>query len=741
VTDSPFPLRRGCRIVGGVFTAALLGLTAAEARAELKGTPLQAQRITAAPVIDGRLDDVAWQAAPFALDTWRSYNPLHGQSAPQTTDVWIAYDSQYLYFAFQCHDPEPARIRTSITRRDNIWNDDWVGFSLDALGTGQVAYHLMVNPSGVQLDMLNSSGSGEDQSPDWVWDSAGRINDKGYAAEIRLPLETLRFAGGDRVTMGILFWRRVSRLGMSTSWPNLAPNEWVFQHHAPLVFDHLKPRPIREVIPSATYAGQQSRNATGDWQGLDGRGEIGFSGKLGLTPTITLDATVNPDFSQVESDAFQVEVNQRFPVFFSEKRPFFMEGAGLFNVAGVGGGDSNMNTAVHTRRIVDPIFGAKLTGSLGRWRFGTLVARDQAAGRDLALDDPRADHDATFAIGRVQYSLNPSSFAGAIYTDVEHANGHNRAVGADMNLNMRGSQSLSMMLLRTSTRDAGTLDESKGSAGQINYGLSRRRFDAYGQVEHYDRAFRMDTAFYNRTGFTSGWFFGAVSFYPDKKVPWLYRIVPFTFTGGGRDRVQEGHERYSVNGIRFNTTRSGFFRVDYNVAREPWQGVEYDTSRVRAFGNVQIVRWLRVYANFNAGGAIFYDATAPFQGDSSSTTLELTFQPSSRLTEDVSIQHVDFNRRDTSAGVYELTLINTRTTYQFSRQLYARGIVQYDSSRRRVLTDLLGSYELRPGTVLFVGYGSLLERRTFDGEIDRNADHYRTTRRGLFLKASYLHRF
>jgi Domain of unknown function (DUF5916)/Carbohydrate family 9 binding domain-like len=713
----------------------------AEAHGDLKGTPLTAHRATAAPVIDGRLDDVAWQTAPLALDTWRSYNPLYGQATPQTTEVWVAYDAQYLYLAFQCNDPEPARVRTSITRRDNIWNDDWVGFSLDALGTGQVAYHLMVNPSGVQLDMLNSSNSGEDQAPDWVWDSAGRRNEKGYAAEIRLPLETLRFKGGDRVTMGILFWRRVSRLGMSTSWPNLAPNEWVFQHHAPLVFDQLQPRPIREVIPSATYAGQQTRDVGGAWQGLDGRGDVGASGKLGLTSTITLDATVNPDFSQVESDAFQVEVNQRYPVFFSEKRPFFMEGAGLFNVAGAGNGDNNLNTAVHTRKIVDPIFGGKLTGSLGRLTFGTLVARDQAAGRDRPADDPREGHDATFVIGRAQYSLNPSNFAGLIYTDVEQASGYNRAAGADLSLNMRGGQSLSAMVLRTSTRDVVTLENSSGAAGQFNYGVSRRRFDLFGLAEHYDRDFRMDTAFYRRTGFTSGWVFGALSLYPDKKIPWLYRIVPFTFTGGGRDRIQEGDERYSVNGIRFHTTRNGFFRVDYYAAREPWQGVEYDTSRIRAFGGLQIVSWLRVFANFNVGGAIYYDDTAPFQGDSRSTSLDLTFQPNARLTEDVSIQRVDFDRRDTGADVYSLTLVNTRTTYQFSRQLYARGIVQYDSSRRRILTDLLGSYELRPGTVLFVGYGSLLERRAFDGEPSDAADGYRTTHRGLFLKASYLHRF
>ncbi len=327
---------------------------------------LTAVRAGTPPVIDGTLDDAIWQGASFPADRWTSYNPMHGDTIPQQTQVWIAYDTRYLYFAFQCDDPEPARIKTSITRRDNIWSDDWVGFSLDALGTGQVSYHLMVNPSGVQLDMLNTSGGGEDTSPDWVWDSAGRLNDKGYAVEIRLPLQSIRFKGGSQVRMGVLFWRRVSRLGVSVSWPGLAPNEWVFQHHAALQFTELQARPTRELIPSVTYAGQQERATPVGWAALDDNGEVGVSGKVGVTSTITLDATLNPDFSQVESDAFQVEVNQRFPVFFSEKRPFFMEGAGLFNLAGVGGGDSSMVTAVHTRRIVDPLYGAKVTGSQGR---------------------------------------------------------------------------------------------------------------------------------------------------------------------------------------------------------------------------------------------------------------------------------------------------------------------------------------------------------------------------------------
>jgi hypothetical protein len=370
--------------------------------------PMLATHVTRPPVIDGRLDDDAWAGAPLPTGAWRSYNPLYGDQIEQQTTVWAAYDRQALYFAFRCDDPDPSGIKTSITKRDNIWADDWVGLSLDALGSGQSSYHLMVNPSGIQLDMINTISGNEDTSPDWIWESAGHVTDRGYVVEIKLPLQSIRFASGENVRMGILFWRRVSRSGVSVSWPALQPGKWVFETHAGLVFKDLDAVPTREVIPSATYSRNQDRSTPSAWK-TDATGDLGISGKWGVTSTMTLDATVNPDFSQVESDAFQVEVNQRYPVFFSEKRPFFMEGAGLFNLAGNGQGDASMLYGVHTRNIVDPIVGAKFTGTAGPVTFGTLTALDQGPGHTEDETDPLHGKDKLFQIGRAQVALKKGS--------------------------------------------------------------------------------------------------------------------------------------------------------------------------------------------------------------------------------------------------------------------------------------------------------------------------------------------
>jgi hypothetical protein len=723
------------RVTRGLARSVVLILlvsgSAAEAQ-EFVRPELQAARVAQPPVIDGALDDAAWQGAPLPTGEFLSYNPLYGSPIPQQTTVWMSYDADYLYFAFKCDDPDPSGIKTSVTRRDNIWQDDWVGLSLDALGTGQLSYHLMVNASGVQLDMLNSVAGTEDQSPDWIWDSASRLTETGFTAEIRLPLRSIRLRGGDNTRMGILFWRRISRLGVSVSWPALDPGAWVFERHANLHFESIQPRLAREMLPSVTYGRTTLRDAPARWGAASSRGDVGISTKVGLTSTITLDATINPDFSQVESDVFQVEVNQRFPVFFGEKRPFSMEGAGIFVLAGAGNGDNTLRTAVHTRHIIDPIFGAKLTGSAGLVTFGTLSAVDDAG------DDQRI-----FNIGRAQYSLGPSNYVGALYTDVASAGTHNRVAGADLRWRVNESQRLDAFVLASNSRLERDGDTVAGIAAQVNYNYSTRRFAASGSFEHYDDDFRMDTAFMNRVGVTNAWGYSEYNFYPDNtKHPWLRRIALFSFSQGGSDQIAGGNEFVQVAGARINFSRQGFLRVDRSWGFEHWAGHRFTRGRPRAFGEIQLFHWVALDARVSTGHAVFYDPATPVQGRSFEYSAGMTLQPSGRFAQRIGYQRVAFDHATTGARVYTLDIVNTRTTYQFTRALALRGILQYDSARKRVLTDFLGSYEPRPGTVVYAGYGALIEQRDFvDGQWVAGRGNFLTTQRGLFFKASYLYRF
>jgi hypothetical protein len=682
---------------------------------------LSAQRVTTPPRLDGVLDDEAWSAGPQTLDPWMSYNPMRGQQELLRTQVWVAYDDKAIYFAFKCLDPEPDKIRTTISRRDNVWNDDWVGVSLDSSRAGQIAYHMFINPSGIQMDALQSRN--EDTAVDWTWQSAGRVDAQGYTVEVRLPLQSIRFKGGADVRMGALFYRRSSRHGLSWSWPAMPDGEWVFENHAQVSFGELRQPLLLEVIPSSTVSRNESRAAgQADWQSPRSKADFGASVKYGITSTMTLDATINPDFSQVESDAFEVEVNNRFPIFFSEKRPFFMEGFGLFNLAGTGG-DGTMRTAVHTRRIVDPSAGIKLTGTAGKYTFGTLVAPDASVGPDA--------HKA-FSVGRAVRNFGDAQYVGALVTDTEFRSDHNRVVAADISLRHGPNFRWNGNFIATRSSDAAGV-QSDGLGGQWSYSYDTRRYNVAGQVEHFDPGFRMDTAFVNRVGITRAWQYQALSFYPTGRFGWVRRVNPFVWMVGARDRAQGGDEFLWIPALRFNFTRSGYLRVDKGMGHETFGHQRFRTGRTMVDGGAQWTKWLNLAGTFNSGPAVFYDLVSPFQGRQRTLAARIGLQPSTRLNNQINYTFVHFERETTGATVYDVHVINLRNTYQFNRQFLLRAITQYDSSRRRVLGDFLASYELAPGTVVHGGYGSLWERPEYNP--------YQATARAFFFKASYLAHF
>ena len=715
-------MHRGPRAFPFATAVCALTLACTAVASAQPSAPIQVRRAVTPPALDGVLDDELWQAEPVPAGTWVSYNPLRGEPARQATTVWMGYDDEALYFAFQCVDPEPDRIRTTITRRDNAWNDDWVALSLDSTGTGQVAYHMFVNPSGIQMDALNTGANGEDTAPDWIWQSAGKIDSAGYTVEIRLPLESIRFRGGPEVRMNVMFFRRNSRMGLSWSWPEMAPGQWVFETQVPVAFSNLRQRRLLEVIPSATLAADDTRALDRGWTGTRSRGDLGVSVKYGVTSTVTLDATVNPDFSQVESDAFQVEVNQRFPVFFSEKRPFFMEGLGLFNLAGTGG-DASMRTAVHTRRIVDPSAGVKLTGTAGRQTFAVLSTADAS---------PPGNRQKVFTIGRLTRNLGQGEYVGVLAAATEFGTEHNRAAGVDFVLRHGESFSWNGSLVHAGSRTPAG-DARSGVGAQVSYSYGTRRVNVQGQVEHYGRGFQMDTAFLNRVGITRAWQYQEVQFYPDARYSWIRRIAPFFWVTRAEDRLQGGSELFALPGIRFNFTRQGNLRLDFGRGHETFAGRRFTTGRVNVNGGAQFTRWLNVGGWFSRGPGVYYDAFEPFGGTSISRGIDVGLQPNANLSHGFSYNFVTFARPG-GERVFAVHVVNLRNTYQFTPRFLVRAIAQFDSARRRVLGDVLASYELSPGTVVHAGYGSLFDSLAPGQPYDASA-------RAFFFKASYLARF
>jgi hypothetical protein len=417
--------------------------------------------------IDGELNEAPWKL-PAINKEFKTTFPHYGDPLGQETKVWAAYDKRNLYFAFKCLDTEPHKIKTSIARRDNISRDDLVGIILDASGSRQTSYEFYVNPNGIQQDAVNSavSVSGSDQSPDFVWDSAGKITSDGYQVEVRIPLESIRYQAAKEVKMGIIFIRQISRLGTKGAWPELQPGQTTFNFMAALVYKGLKGALKLEILPNFTYSRNDERQDPDNWT-KETDTNIGVGLKYGITSSITAEATVNPDFSQVESDAFQVEVNQRYPVFYSEKRPFFMESKEVLDFSVVKWG--MMPVPVHTRQIVDPGWALKFSGSAGRMNFALLAANDRSPGRAWSMGlNPDEGKKAFFGIVRAKYNIGSDNSIGILYSGRHFAGQGNDVAGADLKYRFSKNIRASLSYLHSATRESENEPLQKGNAWNAN---------------------------------------------------------------------------------------------------------------------------------------------------------------------------------------------------------------------------------------------------------------------------------
>ncbi len=688
------------------------------------------------PHIDGILDDEAWQYT-IVDTTFYTYNPTYGDTLPQKTLIYLAYDSDYLYFAFHCFDNEPDKIKTSVSQRDQIFSDDWVGLSLDAIGNKQSAYDIFVNANGIQADILSTPNS-EDTAPDYVWNSAGRRTADGYQVEIGFPLKSIQYKSGAAVTMGVLFWRKISRLGLSGSFPEIKPGQSSFITRLPVLFENLRSPNDLQLLPSITTGRNQERENPDRWQGEKTKTDFGIGVKYALTSTLNLEATYNPDFSQVESDAYQVEVNQRYPLFFSEKRPFFMDAGSFFNLAGTAE-DNNMLTAVHTRKIVDPNWGGRISGSLGRTSYGLLAAEDDW--NEYKDDEAFAQQKALFTLARTKYTIKDESYIGAFLCDRELSSGYNRVAAMDINYRLTQGHTITLTHYQTLSNNAKTKKETQGSATVMNYMYFSKPLGIWLALENYEPQFNMETAYYYRSGIRKASGYLGPSFYPSQACwKWIRRINPFLFGYYIHDLNTGQDDQLLVAALRSFTSRQGQIRFDYVYLKEYWQGKHFNQYWGRFIASMQAFKWLQTEVFATAGHGIFY-STDPCLGQDRRLNLSVTLQPGTKLKQSFDYNYNRMNRLNDGSRLYTVTIINSRTTYQFNKYFFLRAIVQYDSYEKKAITDFLASFTLIPGTVLHLGYGSLYEKRDWLGnDWFMQRGKFYDMKRSLFFKASYLWR-
>ena len=497
-----------------------------------------------------------------------------------------------------------------------------------------------------------------------------------------------------------------------------------------------------ELLPAVTFS-QNNLQREGSWQRDSRKLDFSLTGKLGITSDLTLDAAYNPDFSQVESDAGQIDVNLRSSLYYSEKRPFFLEGKESFDMAAPMEQDP-LYSVVYTRTIVDPLLGFKLTGKVGRRdMISSIFALDEFPGQVAAEegDENGAGRNAAFAIFRYKRSLQKDSFLGGFYTGREFAGSYNRILGADGRFRLTPASILEFHAFGSLSRDGGDADAAGGSAVGIRYNYSTRKWYIEAGFNDISRNFRTDVGYVSRVGLTTLPWLVIYNIYPRSK--FFQRIEPFYWGYLARDRFSGLYESENVFVVRVAMPRQSQIRFDAIVGNEVFTDRRFTINAWRVQGYTQIFNQLYLEASLRRGDLIYYDPDDPFQGKGTMASFGLVFQPIEKLNNTLSLSFSDLSRKADGEKIYDYTIVRDRLTFQFNKYLFLRAIAEYNAYYKKLNVDLLASFTYIPGTVIYVGYGSAYEKLKWQPD-ERDyfpADDFLRTRGSFFFKASYLWRF
>lgn len=743
-----------------------------QAQAQLPAPVVEIPRIAEEIVVDGVLDEPVWSQAALLTD-FRQYEPIDGRPAEERTEVLVWYAPDAIHFGVRAYDSRPGVIRATRADRDNVGSEDHVVIYLDTFNDRRRAFFFGANALGVQMDGVRTEGAGSagrtfggntDDSPDYVFDTAGRLTEDGYVIEFRIPFKSLRLPGTGEQSWGLQVERTVQRTGYKDTWTDVrrANASYLLQAGTITGLHDLERGVVVEVQPFLTAFANGARDpVTGAFERADPEPEVGVNLRLGFT-NLSLDATVNPDFSQVESDAAQVTVNERFALFFPEKRPFFLEGIELF---------ATPNQLVYTRRIADPIAGGKVSGKVGPVGVAHLTAVDEGIG-----DAPNA----LFNVTRLRTDFGESSLAGLVFTDRTELDGdvYNRVAAADVRYVFGG-----MYFFQAQAGGAW----SRAIDGSTDFGpLFQAEVDRTGRswgfnytLSAIDEDFRTDAGFVNRTGIVSLRAFNRLTWYgaPGGLVETAQAFFGpnriWTYDGFLADDAIEGEEDVNIDvRLRGGWQLSGsvgraFVHLDaadyahLNVMNGDIVDVYSPLPDVSGFQyeiGVETPTWQRLEAGlrFEAGRvAIFPEGS---EGHARSIDLDVTLRPTNSLRVLLTGAWEQLWRDRDDSEFARAIIPRALIEFQPTRSFFLRAVGEYHAERRAALldartglplrssdlvpvpatdlngmrVDLLAAYEPRPGIVAYLGYGATLN----DAEAFRFRDIERTTD-GLFLKLAY----
>ncbi len=705
--------------------------------------------------------------------------PLDGQAPTQRTDVYLGYDDKYFYAVFVAFDSEPRKVRARMSVRDQLTDDERLDLFLDTFHDHRHAFVFTCNPLGIQQDGRWDEGakSQYDSTFDTVWKSRGRLTRRGFVVLMAVPFKSLRFPNVDQQTWGILFIRWMARNNESDTWPRVSTRlEGRLGQEATLEgLKGLSRARNVQLIPytfARNYRALDTRDPNNPHfvsSALDP--SAGIDGKMVLKDRLVLDATLNPDFSQIESDQPQITVDQRFEVFFPEKRPFFLENASFF--------ETPINL-FFSRRIADPQFGVRLTGKVGPYALGALVADDQAPGEAVPPSDPLAGQRAHFTVLRVNRDLGRQSTLGAMFTDYQFAGSSNRVAGLDGRFKLTRNWVLSWQGVTTSTDSLdGTHTAGPAYNAQIRYtGLkllyyanyddrspgynTAAGFIADNTVDRLSVRSRTIVRPTLRTDMRGLEQFAEYRFRPENK--FLISWGPTLLFNPVWDHEGNPLDRYYDAGFGVELTGQSFIEVYQNADHELLRpqdfsvltaNREYVQNRKGIFVRNQMLPKANFQAEYTWGtGVNFVPPTgqAPVLANLNVANALITLRPVTKLRNDNTYILERLTDRAGGGTIFTNHIIRSKWNWQFDPRFSVRTIFQYTTvlpnsaltslqKTRQFNADFLFTYLANPWTALYVGYNHDLQNLdllpTLTGAEIIRTDRFKNDGRQFFVKFSY----
>ena len=729
--------------------------SSAPARRALEdGPPIEIHRAAGPITIDGDLSDPGWQGAA-RVETFFETRPGDNVPPKIRTVGYLTFDDRALYVAFECDDPRPEQIRAPYVDRDNITDDtDYAGIVLDTRHDRRTAIEFYANPRGVQYDAVNDDSSGnEDASIDVFWDSAGRIGGRGWTLELRIPFSSLRYDQSRNPVWGIQFFRNMTRDTHYQYFSNRLPrgSNCFMCHERDLV--GLEGLPSAGHLIAAPYATATEQGRRVDSSDLSSRfvnrptrGNGGLDVKWLPNANTAIDGTVNPDFSQIESDVAQISLNTRFALFYPEKRPFFLEGLDLF---------STPIQAVYTRTITSPRWGLRGTGKIDSTNYTLLVTEDRGGG-SVIVPGPQSstfvdqDFHSIAGIGRVRKDFG-RSYVSFLATDREiEGTGYNRVFGPDFGWAPDDSNLVRGQFLYAASREPNRPDLSpvwngerlSGHAAFLSWDCTKHNYGWYVEASDVSENFRADNGFVPQVGDREFKSEASLHFFP---TGFFTRLRPLVLEEYSADTSGRTLRQRFFPGISFEGQKSLQGEIDYVFSQERvgdklipknFWSISVQLAPSRIFGQISV--------NGEVGDQIDYANARP--GTGGNLTLTARLQPLDhlelRLNEALSWLNVDdgsgSRRRLFTAAIHRL-----KATYNFTNRAFVRAIAEYIRSDQNpglystsvplrngaLQSSILLAYKLNWQSVLFLGYG--------DSQALNDRYEWRRQDRQMFLKISY----